>query len=229
MQLISSKEIIDIIRYSDNSVIIVEKKPLPDPSQYKVQYSVVDFEKKSIDVVTKGAYLLKKFGANFKRISQIIPNFVQCDAAVLYDRRVLAIYPNGEAGIFDREGELEWSGVFDYHEKTVKCLTLEGKYFWSVCPEENCVLRYSCQNMKVDLRIGGKDAQTFVNPTHVNFDMGDIYVCCDSNKVRKIDGSNYTVSDYLNFTDNVKGFYKFGEYAIAVMTSGTYLLDNDNA
>ncbi len=227
MQLISSKEIVDIIKYSDNSVILVEKKPLPDPSQYKVQYSVVDFENKSIDVVTKGAYLLKKFGANFKRISQIIPNFVQCDSAVLYDRRVLAIYPNGEAGIFDRDGELEWSGVFEYHNKTVKHLALEGKYFWSVCPVENCVIRYSCQNMKVDLRIGGSEAQTFINPTHVSFDGSDIYVCCDSNKVRRIDGSNYTVSDYLNFTDSVKRFYKFGDNALAVMTNGTYLLDNE--
>lgn len=156
MQLISTKEIVDIIRYSSDSVILVEKIPLSNPSQYKVQYSVVDFKNKSIDVSTKSAYLLKKFGANFKRISEIIPNFVQCDAAVLYDRRVLVIYPNGEAGIFDREGELDWSGTFDYHENPIKCLALEGKYFWSVCPEENCVVRYSCQNMKLDLRIGGK-------------------------------------------------------------------------
>ena len=225
MEKISSKEIIDIVRYNDDSVILVEKIPLPNPNQYKVQYSVVDFINKSIDVSTKSAYLLKKFGANFKRISEIIPNFVQCDASVLYDRRVLAIYPNGEAGIFDRDGELEWSGSFDYHNQPIKCLALEGKYFWSVCSDENCVIRYSCQNMKVDLRIGGKDAQTFVNPCHISFDEGNLYVCCDGNKVRMIDGSNYTVSDYLNFSDTVKRFYKFGNYAVAVLTDGTYVME----
>ncbi|MGN1328714.1 MAG: hypothetical protein ACI4V4_03340 [Eubacterium sp.] len=227
MQLISTKEIVDVIKYGDHSAILVEKLPLTNSNQYKVQYSVVNFETKSIDVLTKSAYLLKKFGSGFHRISQIIPNFVQCDAAVLYDRRVLTIYPNGEAGIFDREGELEWSGKFEYHGKTVKCLALEGKYFWSVCPEENCVIRYSSQNMNVDLRIGGVDAQTFVNPTHICYDCGDIYVCCDSNKVRKIDGSNYTVSDYLNFTDNIKQYYRFGSYAVAVMLSGTYVLEDN--
>ena len=227
MQLISTKEIVDIIKYGDDSVIMVEKLPLANLNQYKAQYSVVNFKTKSIDVLTKSAYLLKKFGSSFDRISQIIPNFVQCDAAVLYDRRVLAVYPNGEAGIFDREGELEWSGRFDYHDKTVKCLALEGKYFWSVCPEENCVIRYSSQNMSVDLRIGGVDAQTFVNPTHVSYDKGDIYVCCDGNKVRKIDGTNYTVSDYLNFTDNVIKYYKFSDYAVAVMSNGTYVLENN--
>lgn len=226
MQKITSKEIIDVIKYSDTSVILVEKLPLANPNQYKVQYCVVDFKSKSVDVITKSAYLLKKFGANFKRISEIIPNFVQCDAAVLYDRRVLAIYPNGEAGIFDREGELEWSGAFDYHEKPIKCLALEGKYFWSVCPEENCVIRYCAQNMKVDLRIGGKDASTFINPSHICFDSGDLYVCCDNNKVRRIDGNNYTVSDYLNFTNTIKRFYKYGDLAIAVMTDGSYIMDN---
>ena len=141
MQLLSRKEIIDVVKFSDNSAIIVEKVSLAVSTQYKVQYSFVEFESNSIDVSTKSAYLLKKFGHNFKRISEIIPNFVQCEASVLYDRRVLAIYPNGETGIFDRDGELEWSGSFDYHEKPIKCLALEGKYFWSVCPTENCVIR----------------------------------------------------------------------------------------
>ena len=79
MQLISTKDIADVIKYNDESVIIVEKLPLPNGTQYKVQYSVVNFKTKSIDVLTKNAYLLKKFGSNFNRISQIMPNFVQCD------------------------------------------------------------------------------------------------------------------------------------------------------
>ena len=129
MQLITTKEIVDVIKYNDESVIIVEKLPLPNGTQYKVQYSVINFKTKSIDVLTKNAYLLKKFGSNFNRISQIMPNFVQCDAAVLYDRRVLAIFPNGEAGIFDREGELEWNGAFEYHDEPVKILHLKENIF----------------------------------------------------------------------------------------------------
>ncbi|MCC8073480.1 MAG: hypothetical protein LIO62_05080 [Clostridiales bacterium] len=228
MQKISSKEIVDIIKYSDTSIIMVEKLPIANnPNQYKVQYSVVDFENKSIDVLTKSAYLYKKFGTNYKRIKEIIPNFVQCEAAVLYDRRVLAIYPNGESGIFNRDGELEWTGEFEYHGEVVKCLALEGKYFWSICPKENSVIRYACQNMSVDLRIGSKDAPTFINPSHISFDGNDIYVCCDNNKVRRIDGNNYTVSDYLNFGDTIKKYYKFGKYSVAVLTNDTYVLDEN--
>ncbi len=227
MELICKREVIDVVRYSDTSAIIVEKLPHTTPNKYKAQYSVVDFENRSISLSTKSAYLLKKFGANFKRISQIIPNFIQCDAIVLPDRRVLAIFPNGEAGVFDRDGELEWSGSFEYHDKYVKCIAPEDKYFWSVCTDENCIVRYSGQNMKFDLRIGGADSQTFIKPCHICYDANQLYVCCDDNKVRRVDAENYTVSDFLSFTNRIEKYYKFGDYALAVMPDGTYVLKNN--
>ena len=109
---ISTKEIVDVLKYDDGKAVLVEKQPLLNTTQFKARYSVIDFENKTKEVLTKNAYLFKKFGSAYNKISEIIPNFVQCDAAVLYDRRVLAVYPNGEAGIFDREGELVWSGYF---------------------------------------------------------------------------------------------------------------------
>ena len=223
---ISTKEIVDILPYGDGKAIIVEKNPISADKKFKVTYSVVDFEKKTKEVLTKNAYLLRKFGPAYKNISETIPNFVQCDAAILYDRRVLVIYPNGEAGIFDRDGELSWSGYFRYHDKTVYGLALEGKYFWTVCPEERCVIRYSSQTMQVDLRIGGKDAKTFIGLTHVSADGENVYVCSHSKKVRKIDGSNFTVSDHLRFDEAISRYYRFGKYSIAVLQSGTYLFDD---
>ncbi|GFI70868.1 hypothetical protein IMSAG250_00048 [Clostridiales bacterium] len=222
---VSTKDIIDILPYGDGKAILVEKKPLVNSAQFKAEYSVIDFENKSKNVLTKNAYLLKKFGSSFKEISETIPNFVQCDAGILYDKRVLVIYPNGEAGIFSREGELSWSGYFNYHDEIVSGLALDGKYFWSICPSENSVIRYYSQTMQVDLRIGGKDASTFLNPTHISADSGDIFVCCGGNKVRRIDGNDFTVSDYLNFDEQIKQYHRFGNHSIAVLSSGTYLLD----
>ena len=163
---ISTKEIVDVLKYDDGKAVLVEKQPLLNTTQFKARYSVIDFENKTKEVLTKNAYLFKKFGSAYTKISEIIPNFVQCDAAVLYDRRVLAVYPNGEAGIFDREGELVWSGYFKYHDNAVCSLALDGKYFWCICPAESCAIRYSCQNMQVDLRIGGKDNHIRFADTH---------------------------------------------------------------
>ena len=157
MKQISTKEIVDLFAYNKDSAVLVEKRPLPGNAQYKVNYSVVNFATGEQEVITKSAYLLRKFGSAFQKISTEIPNFVQCDAAVLYDRRVLVIYPNGEAGIFDREG--------------------------------------------------------------------DLYVACGGNKIRKIDGMDYTVSDYRTFSQQVKRYHKFGQYALVVLESGTYLVD----
>ena len=75
MQLISTKDIADVIKYNDESVIIVEKLPLPNGTQYKVQYSVVNFKTKSIDVLTKNAYLLKKLGIIWLILLKFEPNF----------------------------------------------------------------------------------------------------------------------------------------------------------
>lgn len=224
---ISTKEIIDVLKYDENKAVLVEKRPIANTTQFKARYSVIDFEKKTKEVLTKNAYLFKKFGSAFQQISETIPNFVQCNAAILYDRRVIVLYPNGEAGVFDREGELAWSGFFKYHEKIVNSLALDGKYFWCICPEENCAIRYSSQNMQVDLRIGSKDANTFKNPTHISVDDGNVYVCSASNMVRKIDAMDFTVSDYLTFEERIHRFYKFGNYAIAVLSSGTYLLEDN--
>ena len=144
MKQISTKEIVDLFAYNKDSAVLVEKRPLPGNAQYKVNYSVVNFATGEQEVITKSAYLLRKFGSAFQKISTEIPNFVQCDAAVLYDRRVLVIYPNGEAGIFDREGTLEWNGMFQYHDAPVKHLALEEKYFWSVCQKctDGPILQY---------------------------------------------------------------------------------------
>lgn len=67
--------------------------------------------------------------------------------------------------------------------------------------------------------------QTFVNPQHICQYNGDLYVACGGNKIRKIDGMDYTVSDYRTFSQQVKRYHKFGQYALVVLESGTYLVD----
>ena len=36
---------------------------------------------------------------------------------------------------------------------------------------------------------------------------------------------DYTVSDYRTFSQQVKRYHKFGQYALVVLESGTYLVD----
>ena len=225
MQKICSSEVIDLIQYS-NGFIFAEKLPLlNDYKRYKVSYSVYDFNTHQIQKITKGAYLLNKFGSSYKQISEQLTNFVMCDTITLYDRRTLILYPTGEAGVFTKDGELSWSGEFLYHDNPVRSIAADRKYFWCVVPNENCILRYNSHNMKVGLRIGSKEATTFNKPEHISLSDGVFYVCCAGNgKVKAVDATNYAVKDYLRFDEPIRKFLKVGKNRIACLDSGMYIL-----
>ncbi|MFR5876253.1 MAG: hypothetical protein ACLUFN_07160 [Eubacterium sp.] len=223
MLKISNKEIIDIIKFSESKVIFVEKKPFGDLSQYKANYFILNFETGEKEVVTKSAYLMRKFGPNYEKITESIANYVQCDVAVLTDKNVLVIFPNGQTGLFDSAGGMKWNGTLKYNDKIVSGIATDNDYFWSCCKDENCVIRYSSDNIKVDIRIGGKEATTFTKPDFVSADDEYIYVCCDGLKVRKIDKSNFTVSDVKGSYIGLKKFYKLGKFSIICTSDGAYI------
>lgn len=223
MLKISNREIIDIIKYSDNKVIFVEKKLFGDLGQYKVNCFILNFETGEKEVITKNAYLLKKFGSNYKKITDKIANYVQCDAVSLPNRNVLVIFPNGQTGLFDSDGAMKWNGTLKYNGQAVTGMAGDEEYFWTCCRDENCVIRYTSDNIKVDIRIGGKDAATFSKPDFVSADEEFVYVCCDQSKVRKIDKSNFTVSDIDGSFAGLKKFYKLGKFSIICTADGAYI------
>lgn len=218
---ISNKEIIDVVKYSNTKAIIVEKKPLADFNQYKLNYFVLNFENGEKEVITKNAYLLKKLGSSYKKITETIANYAECDSAILPNRNVLLVFPNGQLGMFDSNGDMKWNDQISYNECVVNGLAIDGDYFWSCCKDENCVIRYNADNINVDIRVGSKEAETFIRPNFVSADDDNIYVCCDSNKVRKIDKSNFTVSDVKDYF-NLKKFYKYGRFSIICTTDVAY-------
>ena len=224
---ISNRQIIDVVKYDINSAILVEKMPALDgSSKYKVNYFVINFNTGEKENITKSAYQLSKFGNYYEQICNKINNYVDCDATQLNNKKILTIFSNGESGVFNN-GELEWNGNFSYNDSPLCGLALDGDYFWSFCKKENCVIRYSTENMSVDLRIGGKDNETFYQPCHISSDEKYIYVCCEPNKVRRIDRKSFVVSDYAEFKTNVLKFYKFHNNVIISTNNGCYLI-NEN-
>jgi hypothetical protein len=219
---ISNKEIIDVIKYSNDKAIFVEKNPLLD-GQYKITYFVLNFNNGEKEVITKNAYLLKKFGSGFNQITETISNYAECESAIFPDRSTFVIFSNGQAGLFANNGEMKWNGELKYNENPVNSVAMDGDYFWSCCKDENAVIRYGCENLKVDIRIGSNDSETFVKPSFVSADDENIYICCNESQVRKIDKSNFTVSDVKGIFNGIKRFYKFGEYYIICKYDGAYI------
>lgn len=222
MEKITNKEIIDVVKFSDDKLVFVQKNPLSDSMQSKIDYYIINFAKGEKEVVTKKAYLLKKFGAAYEKITEKISDYIQCRAMILSDKTVFVVFPNGQAGLFDSNGELLRIKELTYNDKPVCSLAEDEDSFWCVCRDENCVMKYNAENFAVDIRIGSKDASTFSQPHFVSADENYVYVCCNGNKVRKIDKSTLIVSDVEESYPDLERYYKFKGYSIICCADGLY-------
>ena len=227
MEKITNKEIIDVVKYSDDKLVFVQKNPLSDPIQFKADYYIINFKTGEKEVVTKKAYMLKKFGQASEKICSAISDFIQCQAMILKDKSVLVIFPNGQAGLFDSSGELLWTKELKYNEKPVFSLARDEDAFWSVCTDENCVMRYDTEKFGVDIRIGSKDNASFIAPHFASADEKYVYVCCSGDTVRKIDKETLIVSDVEESVPSLKRFYKFRGFSVFCCSDGLYI-EEDN-
>ncbi len=221
MEKITNKEIIDVVKFSDDKLIFVQRNPLSDPNDFKADYYIINFTTGVREVVTKKAYLLKKFGAASEKICEMIKDFIKCQAMILKDKSVLVVFPNGQIGLFSPEGDLLWNKELSFNGSPVFSLAEDEDAFWCVCKDENSVMRYSTDNFAVDIRIGSKDAQTFSEPDFVSADEKYVYVCC-KNRVRKIDKETLIVSSIDDYFPNLSRFYRFKDVSIICCSDGLY-------
>jgi len=228
MKKFTDSEIIDVVRYSERQIIVVEKRLAADLVKPGSNYYLLNLDTGDKEAVTAGVYYMKKFGASsYKKISEQITSAAQCEAVIMPSRDVFVIFPNGQCGLFSPYGELQWTKTLTYNDKEVNALAADGDYIWCCCRDEDCVLRYSTDNFKVDLRIGGKGADTFRAPNFLSADEDSIYVCCNNRKLRRIDRSNFTVSDVSDGIPQLQKFYRFGKYSLLCTADGAYLGEDE--
>lgn len=220
---ISDREIIDIIRFNDTKVIMVEKCPLDASGKFKVKYFILNLSNGCRESITKNAYLLRKFGDAHKEIVDKLNNFVQCDSLIFPSKSTFVIFPNGQTGYFNEYGEMKWSGILKYNDCFCTSAAEDGNYFWTCCPEENCVIRYTADTIKVDLRIGGKEAAAFNTPIFASSDESYIYIANSDGRIRTIDKKHYTVDDIDKVYSGMRRFYKFGRFSIICTPNGTFI------
>lgn len=224
MVKLSTREIIDIVRYGDDKAIFVEKVPsLADNGANKISCFVINFDTGTKDVITKTAYLRQKFGNNYQAIIEKLGDYANFDAYFLPDRNILAVYNDGKYGIFTPDGEVVTIDELKYNDKSVHSVAEDDGAFWSCCEEENCIVRFLADSLNFDIRIGGKESATFANPTFVSADKDYIYVVCNHNYVRQVDKKTFAVSDISKKYDGLKSYYKFGDYSVVGKNDGFYL------
>ncbi|NLA77041.1 MAG: hypothetical protein GX851_04320, partial [Clostridiales bacterium] len=202
MKKLMDIDIIDIIPFSKG--LIFARKESAHNDSVKVSFFGYDLNTERAAPVTKGVYLLNKFGSSYKPIVEQIGDYVSCDVGILPNAHTSVVYPTGEMGLFDENGMLYWTGDLMYHDLPVRGVAPDNKHIWCVVPENNSVIRYSLSSEKVVLRIGGDRSTAFASPVSLNMFDGELYICNqDSCRIRTINTKDYSVKDYKLFEEPV--------------------------
>ena len=220
---IVSLDILDLIGFPSGILFVLKENQ--DSESVKVSFYSFDTATKSIATVTKNAYLLTKFGNSYSPIAQQLGDYVSCDSARLWNSHTFVIYSSGEIGIFDEQGNLLKTSDIKYRDFPARDVAVENNFIWSVVPDLNIIIKYSLLQNRVVMRIVGDNSTTVSCPVAISEYDGYLYVCNrDSQKINRINLSDYSVEDYKAFDEPVYKFIRVGNSEFVILESGVYLL-----
>lgn len=220
---IVGEEIVDLIPFPSGILFVLKEGGVRESS--KISFYSFDLTTKSIATVTKNAYLLTKFGSAFSPIAAQLEDYVSCDAAKLWNGYTFVIYSSGEIGIFDEQGTLVKTDDIVYRDSPARDVAVDNNFVWCAVPDQNLIIKYSLQQNRVVLRIGGDSSTTFSRPASVDEYDGSLYICNPGSfKIRKMDLADYSIEDYREFDEPVYKYIKIGEHEFVILASGVYLL-----
>jgi len=223
MTKVISTKIIDVITFS-KGLIFVKKETLDDGS-FKVSFFSFELDTEKVAPVTKSVYLLNKFGPSYSPIAQQLGDYVTCSAGKLPGAETVVIYSTGEMGLFNKDGELIWTGDLFYRESPARDVALENKHIWCTVPDKNCLIRYSTVVNKIVMRIGGEDSEAFKNPVSLSSFDGMLFVCNQrSMMINTVDMKDFSVKSYRRFNEAVYKYMRVGEKEFVLLDSGVYML-----
>ncbi len=213
----------DIIAFSNG--IIYTQKTVLENGTVKVNFFGYDIKRMQNTPVTKSVYLLNKFGAEYKKIAEQLGDYVSCDADILPSKHTVIVYDSGETGLFSLDGDRLTSCVPIYQGCEINGVVADGRQFWSVIPDKNCVVSYSISHKKFSMRIGSPDSLSFQHPVSISKYDNELFICNTiSKKIRRINLDDYSVNDFRIFDEPVYKYLRSCGKEIVVLESGVYVL-----
>ncbi len=205
--------------------IYAQRAKLPN-GQETVAFFVYDQDGDRTLPVKIKMYLEAKFGLQYREIAKKLGNYIACDAAVLKSNGVVTLFDDGNMNIFDSDGSIAMQEKLVYQNCPIRSLALDGNCFWCVVPDRNSIVKFSPIEKRVLLRIGGGASVAFRRPLSIFKSEDKLYVCTEhNNAVRTINLNDYSVKDYLSFSEPVKKYFKVGFMEYVVLESGIYCIE----
>ncbi len=213
----------DIIAFSNG--IIYTKKSVLENGAVKVNFFGYDIKRMQDTPVTKSVYLLNKYGAEYNKIAEQLGDYVSCDADIMPSKHTVVVYDSGESGMFSPTGDMVWSSDLNYQGCEINGVAADGRQFWSVVPDKNCVVSYSISHKKFSMRIGSPESTSFQHPVSITKYDNELFVCnTESRKVRTINLNDFSVNDFRIFDEPVYKYLRSCGKEIVVLESGVYVL-----
>lgn len=223
MKKIADFQIVDMIPFSGG--VIFSKKEAVGEDKCRVSFYGFDVKNYRNAPVTKSVYLLNKFGNGYKRITDAIGDYLNCDADTFQHNGTVLVYPTGETGIFDFEGKSLWAGDLLYHGYPVQDVAADGNQIWCTVPDQNAIISYSIAHKKFYMRIGGENSTAFSLPTAIQKYGNELFVCnAGSYKIRTVNLKDFSVRDFRTFDEPVRRYLRSCGKEIVQLDSGIYIL-----
>lgn len=222
MKQIFEGQVYEIISLSGGIMFSYCKEVLED--QIVVGYKMINFDDGRITDIAKNAYLGAKYGNNYQKIIKKCEHYITDRVVHLQNDKMLIYSRNGTLKLLDTDISVIWQGTLSYRNFNASDFIIHKSALWACFPECDVMLRYNLSTMREELRIGGKKSP-FSKPRSLFLENDDAYICnIGSKNIVKINLTDYTVNEFLEFPEEVYQYFKSDIYGFVILKSGLYMV-----
>ncbi len=209
---------------TSNGIIFSYLNKENDDGTVDVSYKMISFDNRRITDVAKNVYMITKFGNGYKAVERLCENYITVKTLILPGGKVFMLLDDGTAHLVDSDGEPLWTGSLVYKNMSPSDIILFKEGLWACYPEGNLILKYSLNNMKYELRIGGKSSP-FDGPCDL-FEEDNTLIICNkySKKIQSLDVDSYNILEYEIFEEELLQYVNVNGYRFIILESGLYVI-----
>ena len=207
----------------NNGIMFSYCKEIID-ERINVSYKMISFDDGRINDITKNVFLGEKFGTNYAEVIKNCEHYITDRVIHLPSGKMLIHSANGILKLIDTDAEIVWEDKLTYREFNASDIVIYKNNLWACFKDCDILLRYNLNTMREELRIGGNKSP-FKQPRRMFLDGEEVFVSnMASKKVNRVNLESYTVTDELDFEEEVLQYLKVDIYRFVVLKSGLYMV-----
>lgn len=220
MKRLYGENVINLLPVKDGFVFAVQQAAYDD--KVVLLYKLYSFNTGVVSPIKKSIYLTAKFSHNYTNFENMLMNYISCASLILPDDKVLICNDDGTSDIFDKSGNILWSGKISHAGEGPSDIVMYDDKFWCAFPKSGVISRYNSRTIKEELRLGGIES-IFTSPQGISIDNDILTFCCSgTNTIYTLNINSFEVDEYAKFSEPVYNYFKINSNEIVLLNSGIY-------